>query len=82
MPAKVSRPARPKWLDEWSDYPHGYLEERRAREIVWYAIRIENSAKALAALLVKYRKPSKGFNREDDELLAALKALRELMEGK
>lgn len=32
---------RPEWLSEWSDYPHGSLDEKRSREVVWYAIELE-----------------------------------------
>ena len=38
---REQRLQRPDWLDKWSDYPHGLLAEKQAREIVWYAIQLE-----------------------------------------
>ena len=40
---------RPDWFHAWLDYPHGGLNEKQARQICWYACRLENERAAIQA---------------------------------
>ena len=71
---------RPAWLGEWSDYPHASLSLQHSREIVWYAIELEDQVsvalKTLKAVLNVFG------NHNRPETLARVREAIVKMEGR
>lgn len=40
--AATTRVVPPSWLYAWSDYPHRSLDQERARELLGYAVKLED----------------------------------------
>lgn len=57
---------RPPWFAKWTDYPHGWLDETKARAAVWYAVALEEQ-------LARLREENAALKAERFIFLEALK---------
>ncbi len=55
---------RPQWWPAWTDYPHGSLDQKRARELSSYTVYLETRMKKLEE---KLRLAKSLLYRETDE---------------
>lgn len=54
-PSSTRTPKRPAWWPAWTDYPHGGISEKQARELSGYCVGLEAERDKLAAQVAEMR---------------------------